>query len=999
VPLEPGSKFDRYTIEALLGEGGMGQVYKAFDARLERRVALKILRPRVAADPEKSRADHWILREARAAAALDHPNAVSIFELGEHDGVPFMAMEFISGRSLRAFVGRHSVPLDQRARWLGDIARALDAAHQAGIIHLDIKPENVMVRADGVVKVLDFGIARRTSILETDGPEGATGAEGKLMTLTGRGVLVGTPPYMAPEQVVRKRALDGRADQFAWGVVAYEIFAGKTPWSAEGSLYDVLSAIVEQAPPSLYKACRGDLPEAMAAAVMRALLKSPDDRFPTMAEAAEALLAPLGMRMATPSWTGVEAPKIRVSSPDLETMGRIETETLGGLETKSLAGAETRPVEEGDTRPVSSAEIEAQVKRLARSEGGEVDAPAPAPAPAPVSSANEAAPGPEVAPATKVAPAPAAPEPPRRPVAPAAPPRRAPRLRMALLAAAAIFGLSAAAFRITRPPPPDPTPSATVSAPAPPPAPTAITDLPDPQHCSEAALVEYRAGIRALRDGAWEQAHQNFEHAAAADPQCAGAHLRLSITGHYHYSISRTREVYGRARQLRDSLGDRDRKLLEALEPLLFRDPVDEHEYQERLRRTAEAYPADAELTCMAADYDDDLSHRIQTLRRAIELDPHYSDAWQVLADTLALQGKPDEALAALDSCLTAAPNSVDCLAERSAHLQRLGRCSEMESTARQWIARDPRSAMAYSTLASALSSMGSREAAEEALHRRWALLPEADRAEKRLHDQALLAALGGDFDGAAKRARELSEIAEADPNFERHARPTRLLADLLVETDRAAAAGTLAADFLKRKSAWSANLTPGGSEVRVSYVEPMLLRVMRRAGRLSPREWEAAHGAWVESTRKAGTFTEEALWAMGSAMPAETPAEAAAAIRAMPASLQRSGGRLRAPMELSGAFAGKALLLAGQVDDALPFLRVAGASCFAFDDPFVHTEAQLWLGQALEQKGDFAGACAAYRVVVARWGAASPRSSTAASARRRLDALAGAKASAASCR
>jgi serine/threonine protein kinase len=191
--------FDRYTIEQPLGEGGMGVVYRARDDRLGRRVALKVLRLDAGATPEaRTLASARLVREARAAAALDHPNAVSIFDVGEHDGAPFIAMELVAGRSLRAAMGDASVTTQEKLQWLADVARALDAAHRAGIVHRDVKPENVMVRTDGIVKVLDFGIARRSATAVD--PTASTQASA-LHTVTAHGTLIGTPEYMAPEQI------------------------------------------------------------------------------------------------------------------------------------------------------------------------------------------------------------------------------------------------------------------------------------------------------------------------------------------------------------------------------------------------------------------------------------------------------------------------------------------------------------------------------------------------------------------------------------------------------------------------------------------------------------------------------------------------------------------------------------------------------------------------------------------------------------------------------
>src|SRR5271154_7177793 len=166
--IQPGQKFDRYAVEELVGEGGMGRVYRAFDTRLERSVALKVLNP---ADGDTADSVALALREARAAAAITHPNATAIYDAHEIDGTSFIAMELVIGTSIRTLIGSgwtrsgqgtRPVPLAMRLRWLIDVAAALGAAHRMGVVHRDVKPENVMVRNDGLVKVLDFGVARRT---------------------------------------------------------------------------------------------------------------------------------------------------------------------------------------------------------------------------------------------------------------------------------------------------------------------------------------------------------------------------------------------------------------------------------------------------------------------------------------------------------------------------------------------------------------------------------------------------------------------------------------------------------------------------------------------------------------------------------------------------------------------------------------------------------------------------------------------------------------------
>jgi serine/threonine-protein kinase len=270
--LRAGDTFERYTVEALIGQGGMGCVYRAYDPRLDRRVALKVISQGSAPAAANAR----LLREARAAATLNHSNAVAIFDVGEVDGAPYIVMELVEGRTLRRAPGDAAPPVSTRVAQLADIARALATAHKRGLVHRDIKPENVMIRDDGMVKVLDFGIARRTG--GTVDPRSAT--QPALQTLTGEGVKLGTPVYMAPEQI-RGDELDGRADQFAWGVLAYELLAEKLPWRGAGDALAVMASALTDPVDHLALEQAGVSP-AVARVVLRALEKRPDDRFASM---------------------------------------------------------------------------------------------------------------------------------------------------------------------------------------------------------------------------------------------------------------------------------------------------------------------------------------------------------------------------------------------------------------------------------------------------------------------------------------------------------------------------------------------------------------------------------------------------------------------------------------------------------------------------------------------------------------------------------------------
>ncbi len=277
--LRPGDTFERYRIEALIGQGGMGCVYRAYDPRLHRRVALKVISEGLAPGAANAR----LLREARAAAALDHPNAVAIFDVGELDGAPYIVMELVEGRTLRRAPGDAALPVSTRVAQLADITRALAAAHERGLVHRDIKPENVMVRHDGRVKVLDFGIARRTG--GTVDPRSATQPAEETLTL--EGIKLGTPVYMAPEQI-RGDELDGRADQFGWGVLAYELLAEKLPWRGASDALAVMASALT-APADHLALEQAGVSPAVARVVLRALEKRREDRFATMDELRSAL--------------------------------------------------------------------------------------------------------------------------------------------------------------------------------------------------------------------------------------------------------------------------------------------------------------------------------------------------------------------------------------------------------------------------------------------------------------------------------------------------------------------------------------------------------------------------------------------------------------------------------------------------------------------------------------------------------------------------------------
>jgi len=238
--LAAGTTLGPYRILAHLGAGGMGVVYRAHDTRLGRDVAIKVLSETLAADPERRRR---FAHEARANAALSHPNVVVIHDVGEHDGAPYLAMELLEGETLRKRLAAGPLPAGKAAEIATQIAHGLAAAGDKGIIHRDLKPENLFLTREDGVKILDFGLARLTQP-EPTAPDASMATTATV--LTGTGEILGTMGYLAPEQV-RGEPADARSDVFAFGCVLYEILAGHRAF-AGASAAETLSSILRDEP-------------------------------------------------------------------------------------------------------------------------------------------------------------------------------------------------------------------------------------------------------------------------------------------------------------------------------------------------------------------------------------------------------------------------------------------------------------------------------------------------------------------------------------------------------------------------------------------------------------------------------------------------------------------------------------------------------------------------------------------------------------------------------
>src|SRR2546428_3280234 len=263
-----GTKLGPYEIQSPLGVGAMGEVYRARDTRLGRNVALKILPESFARDTDRL---HRFEQEARAVAALNHPNILAIFDPGQNNGSPFLVSELLEGETLRMVLDRGAMPQRKVIDYGVQIAQGLAAAHEKAIVHRDLKPENVFVTKDARIKILDFGLAKLAQKASAATSDGAT-----LTSHTALGVVMGTASYMAPEQV-RGEPADPRTDIFAFGAVLYEMLSGKRAFRRDTPA-ETMTAVLKEDPPELSDLGHPISP-ALDRIVRRCLEKNPEQRF------------------------------------------------------------------------------------------------------------------------------------------------------------------------------------------------------------------------------------------------------------------------------------------------------------------------------------------------------------------------------------------------------------------------------------------------------------------------------------------------------------------------------------------------------------------------------------------------------------------------------------------------------------------------------------------------------------------------------------------------
>src|SRR6266496_1029670 len=314
--LSTGTRLGPYEVLAPLGAGGMGEVYRARDSRLGREVAIKVLPAEISLDSQRRQRFE---QEARSASALNHPNIVTVYDIGSADGMIYIAMEVVEGRTLRDLIVEQPVSARKLLEIGAQVADGLAKAHAAGIVHRDLKPENLMVSKDGFVKILDFGLAKLGAPLPQDLSQLETAGGG----LTGGGVVLGTTAYMSPEQA-SGRALDFRSDQFSLGCVLYEMATGRKPFQKETAA-ETLTSIIRDEPEPL-AAVNASLPAPLCWIVERCLAKEPEERYASTRDLAQDLAALRDrFREATPPARGARTSTLPVQRTGF--VGRVGEKT------------------------------------------------------------------------------------------------------------------------------------------------------------------------------------------------------------------------------------------------------------------------------------------------------------------------------------------------------------------------------------------------------------------------------------------------------------------------------------------------------------------------------------------------------------------------------------------------------------------------------------------------------------------------------------------------
>jgi serine/threonine-protein kinase len=492
------------------------------------------------------------------------------------------------------------------------------------------------------------------------------------------------------------------------------------------------------------------------------------------------------------------------------------------------------------------------------------------------------------------------------------------------------------------------------------------------------AVRAYEEGSAALRASDWPRARDGFERALARDPDCGAAAVQLLVMTRglsFNQDTTRHRELYRRVDAKRDRLSARDVALLDAVQPLIMREPPDPVAMGERLIAASDRFDRDAELADLAANYafvPPETSLRL--LDRALALDPAHLDSMQGRARALFDLGRDDEAMRELNDCVSKSPGA-DCGLDRVIALCNAGRRSEAVAAARDYVAGSAGAENAYEALSMALAADGAPEPALVEVIRRHAALEVASMSGfLEAFDLAQLDVSRGRLAAAERRARELATKVDRWPDAFPHERVTRLLADLYRERGDAKALAALASDFEARHPLW-------GRNANLEAATPTLLASLDETGVTPHDEILRRMAIWREATAK--RFRRSSRAVAYATQVVRTADEARSAL----AQSARAAAYDTRFMDLE-AMLGRARLLAGEVDLARESLERATRACGRIVDPFGDVRAHLWLGAVHEARHDTAAACGAYEEVLRRWGTETPLAKTAQAAKARRAAL-----------
>lgn len=843
----------RYRIASLIGRGGMGEVYRAYDEVLQRIVALKIVCIH-GADSDREELGRRLMKEARLVAGLKHPHIVEIYDAGESGGRPYLVFELCEGGNLRHAIEARAASREDRLRWMQEIAEALAFAHARGIIHRDIKPENVVVTGSGVAKLVDFGIAKAL----------APHAHALPLTLG----ITGTPRYMAPEQLLAN-PLDARADQFTWALVAYELWTG-TPFP-RGATDDR----------ALRAALCDEAPSGLADILAKALSTARERRFSTMRDVVERLaalsLVPRSAQVSRPQFDRNELSSSNAALQE-SVRGRPRWRTWGALLSVSAAFA------------------------------------------------------------------------------------------------AATIGLSLRAHAV------DNASGATTSASATSGMSSTIrsADLAASTSRASEAMTMFRSGQQRWRDASLVAARDKFAEAATLDSSLASAHVRyVAVSEWVDPSV---REHLRRASDLRSSLEEKDRLLLDALTPSV----VNQADLGTTLRRLSELkdrFPDDFEVRgALALRLVH--AHRLdQALREATVLSSASGAALGEYISARVLLERDDSqgARAALDACRRRSPGAGDCMELSIRIAENEGDCTLAESESRRFIDAEPEVGDAHVSLAAALAGLErSPDEVHSALEQRWARQPAPERALSQCQDEGLVWAMRGEFRRADDSFRQCESAAITHVDAHRRGYPLLMRWRIANELNDVARKTELAKAYVAASALWLPN------EVHDPSIEGYQL--LRMSGAMTAREFARVRDGWLAEPLPPGHYLDSpgARWYEAYARAAVAREEANTALGHIPTNRPLLPGNRLDPHVNEGI--GEVYLLAGKVDAALPILTRAARAC-SITDIFSVMHARYLVGTIHERKGDRDGACAAYRSVLSRWrpesGSASARAS-----QRRFDAL-----------